>query len=270
MEINKIYNEDCLETMARMPNRFIDLVVTSPPYDNLRSYNGYSFPFEDIAKELYRITKQGGIVVWIIGDAIINGSETGTSFKQVLYFKEIGFNLHDTMIYERVASYPSNDESVRYSQAFEYMFVLSKGKPKTHNLIRDRQNRWGGLSSFGRQSERLKNGKLKPRKVITVSEIGIRFNIWNYATGKGMSTKDKVAFEHPAIFPEKLARDHIYSWSNEDDLIYDPFIGSGTTAKAALQLNRNYIGSEISQEYCDIAEKRIRIYKSQFKLDLKQ
>ncbi len=256
MKVNKIYNENCLDTMARMQDGFIDLTVTSPPYDNLRDYNGYSFDFESIAKELYRVTKNGGVVVWIVGDATIKGSETGTSFKQALYFKEVGFNLHDTMIYQKDSiSFP---EFNRYSQIFEYMFVLSKGKPKTTNIIKDRKN----LSYNGSKkiicSERLNDGSLKKSNGRLLKKHGSRFNIWQISAGHNKSTKDKIAFNHPAIFPEKLANDHIFTWSNKKDIIYDPFIGSGTTAKMAILNNRNYIGSEISKEYCDIAERRIQ------------
>jgi DNA modification methylase len=239
MEINKIYNENCLDTMKKMESDFIDLTVTSPPYDNLRKYNGYSFNFEGIAKELFRVTKNGGVIVWVVGDATIKGSETGTSFKQALYFIQCGFNLHDTMIYKKNScTYPANKKSVRYSQIFEYMFIFSKGKPKAINLITDKKNKWAGSSSF--------DGKIK-----SVPEYSPRNNIWEYTT----SFNDRTG--HPAVFPEKLATDHIISWSNEGDLVYDPFMGSGTTAKMALLNNRNYIGSEISSEYCEIIEKRI-------------
>ena len=245
MEINKIYNENCLATTAKMPDGFIDLTVTSPPYDNLRTYNGYSFDFEAVAKELYRLTKVGGVVVWVVGDATINGSETGTSFRQALFFKEIGFKIHDTMIYSKTGM--KNPSNGRYHQIFEYMFILSKGKLKTFNPIKDRKNKYVGIHG-GEKSFR--------------DEFGMRFNVWLYANGGNNSSKDDV-FIHPAIFPEKLANDHIISWSNEGDLVYDPFMGSGTTAKMAMLNKRNYIGSEISKEYCDIAEKRIiRICKS--------
>lgn len=254
LEINKIYNENCLETMKRMPNCFIDLTVTSPPYDNLRTYKGHPFDFENIAKEIYRVTKDGGVLVWVVGDATIKGSETGTSFKQALFFKEIGFNLHDTMIYaKRGPSSPSNN---RYHQVFEYMFVLSKNNPKTFNPIKDRLNLWG---SWGKNTRRQKDGSLKDlgeRKEKT--KFGMRFNIWKYSVGAGNSTRDKIAFRHPAIFPEMLAQDHILSWSNVGDLIYDPMCGSGTTAKMALINGRNFICSEISREYCEIAEERIK------------
>jgi DNA modification methylase len=255
IEVNRIYNENNLITMGRMPDCFIDLTVTSPPYDNLREYNGYDFNFEEVAKELFRVTKEGGVVVWVVGDETVEGSETGTSFRQALFFMSCGFNLHDTMIYEKTPSYPSGEKSIRYSQSFEYMFILSKGKPKTFNLISDRINRWGGLTSFGTQSEQLKDGTKKIRKKIQVKETGVRYNIWNYATGKGFSSKDET--NHPAVFPELLARDHIYSWSNKGDLVYDPCMGSGTVAKMAHLQGRNWIGSEISKEYCDRAEKRI-------------
>jgi site-specific DNA-methyltransferase (adenine-specific) len=224
--------------MSRMKNCFIDLTVTSPPYDNLRKYNGYSFNFEPIARELFRITKFGGIVVWVVGDATIKGSETGTSFKQALYLKEMGFNLHDTMIYEKNSpTYPASVKSNRYTQIFEYMFIFSKGKPNA-KLLADKQNKWAGFKDF--------SGKLKN----PVPEFSPRNNIWKYTTSFNRC-------EHPAPFPEKLAQDHILSWSNENDLVYDPFMGSGTTAKMALLNRRNYIGSEISQEYVDIANKRL-------------
>lgn len=241
---------DCLEVMQSMDSNSIDLTVTSPPYDNLRTYNGYTFDFEGIAKELYRVTKDGGVVVWIVGDATIKGSETGTSFRQALYFMECGFNLHDTMIYEKDAiSFPDKN---RYQQCFEYMFVLSKNKPKTLNLIQDRKN-----VSFGRKvtgTDRDANGLTKKASCFgqSIKEFGIRWNVW-----KVNSVKGNVKVNHPAMFPEQLAHDHIISWSNEGDTVLDCFLGSGTTGKMAKQLNRNFIGIEISQEYLDIAKQRI-------------
>lgn len=254
IEINKNYNESNLETMAKMPDCFLDLVVTSPPYDRLRTYNGYSFPFEEIAKELYRVTKQGGIVVWVVGDATVKGSETGTSFRQALYFKEIGFDLFDTMIYAKPPRGAVGNNKT-YWQTFEYMFILSKGKPKTINLINDRKNKESREGDNG--TKRLENGDLLKVKRGGYAEYGRRTNIWEYGIGKGQSTKDNIAFEHPAIFPEQLANDHIISWSNENDLVYDCFMGSGTVAKMAIINKRNWIGSEISKEYCDIIEQRI-------------
>ena len=243
IEINKNYNESNLETMAKMPDNFIDLTVTSPPYDNLRTYNGYSFPFEDIAKELFRITKQGGVVVWVVGDATVKGSESGTSFRQALFFIEIGFNLHDTMIYQRKTAPLTHN---RYEQEFEFMFVFSKGKPKTVNHILIPTVFAGkDKGSVGKHRQTHKATKT------VVKEERIKGNIWQYAVG-GMKTN------HPAPFPEQLANDHIISWSNEGDLVYDPFMGSGTTAKTSILNNRNWIGSEISSEYCNIIEERIK------------
>lgn len=187
MEINKIYSEDCLDTMGKMCNQFVDLTVTSPPYDGLRTYNGYSFHFENVAKELYRVTKDGGVVVWVVNDQVSNGSESGTSFRQALFFKECGFNLHDTMIYMSKPRYP---DPTRYGNCFEYMFVLSKGKPNIINLLKDRKNRW--FESFGVQSERKKDGVLVKKKKIEMDEYGIRFNIWKIDTGFGYSTTDIV------------------------------------------------------------------------------
>lgn len=246
---------DCLELMKELDNDIIDLTVTSPPYDNLRTYNGFTFDFEGIAKELFRITKQGGVVVWVVGDATINGSESGTSFKQALYFKEIGFNLHDTMIYQK--NNFSNPSSTRYHQIFEYMFILSKGKPKSFNPIKDRKNVCAGQSNWGINKSRQKDGSFKEKPKKIVSEFGMRYNIWEFMTSKGFATSDNIAYKHPAIFPDKLAYDHIISWSNEGDTVLDCFMGSGTTGKMATQLKRHFIGMEISQEYLDIASDRI-------------
>lgn len=240
MRYDAIIQGDSAKKLKEIDAKSIDLTVTSPPYDNMRTYNGFTFDFETIAKELYRVTKQGGVVVWVVGDQTINGSESGTSFKQALYFKEIGFNLHDTMIWEKNSStFPSNENSIRYTQIFEYMFIFSKGKPKTINLIDDKKNKWAGHKDF--------SGILKK----PVPECSVRNNIWKITT----SFNDKT--DHPAVFPEQLASDHIYSWSNEGDVVLDPFMGSGTTAKMALLLNRKFIGIELSKEYCEIARNRI-------------
>jgi site-specific DNA-methyltransferase (adenine-specific) len=255
----EIYNESNLDTMLRMPDNSIDLTVTSPPYDGLRIYNGYSFPFEEIANELYRVTKYGGVVVWVVGDSTVKGSETGTSFKQALYFKEVGFDLFDTMIYAKPPRGAVGNNKT-YWQSFEYMFVLSKGKPKTINLICDRRNKESREGDNG--TKRLENGDLLKVKRGGYSEFGRRTNIWEYGIGKGQSTKDNLAFNHPAIFPEQLAFDHIQSWSNEGDVIYDPFGGSGTTCKMSYLSNRKSIMSEISVEYCELSKQRLLPYTS--------
>lgn len=261
MRINEIYNEDCLETMAKMPDNFIDLTITSPPYDNLRTYNGFVFDFESIAKELFRVTKQGGVVVWVVGDATINGSESGTSFRQALYFKEIGFNLHDTMIYQKDGSpFP---EQVRYNQCFEYMFILSKGKINIFNPIKEKTL---GYKPSKSATSRDKNGNTVLLKYKQGKNERNLFNIWKISCGYNKTTNDLVAFNHPAMFPEELVKKHIYSWSNENDLIYDCFMGSGTTAKMAILNNRNYIGSEISKEYVEISNKRLDKYINQQRL----
>jgi site-specific DNA-methyltransferase (adenine-specific) len=240
LTLNTNYNMDCLDGLKLLDDKSIDLTITSPPYDNLRTYNGYSFDFENIAKELYRVTKDGGVIVWVVGDQTINGSETGTSFRQALYFKELGFNIHDTMIWEKNSStFPSSVKSLRYTQIFEYMFILSKGQPKTANLIIDKKNIWAGYKDF--------SGKLKKE----VPDYSPRNNIWKITT----SFNDKT--EHPAVYPEELVNDHILTWSNPQDTVLDIFMGSGTTAKMAILNNRNWIGFEISKEYCDIIHKRI-------------
>jgi site-specific DNA-methyltransferase (adenine-specific) len=251
--------------MSQMPDNFVDLTVTSPPYDDLRTYNnkisgkkpqfnGYTFHFEDIAKELFRVTKVGGVVVWIVGDATVSGNETGTSFRQALFFKECGFNLFDTMVYLKPPRGAVGNNNT-YWQSFEYMFVLSKEYPKTINLIKDRENKEARKGDNG--TKRLQNGDLLQLKRGGYGEYGRRINVWEYNIGKGHSASDEFAHEHPAIFPEKLARDHIVSWSNAGDLVYDPMMGSGTVAKMSILEGRKFIGSEINKSYCKIAAKRI-------------
>lgn len=260
IEANKIYCESNIDTMKRMPANFIDLVVTSPPYDNLRDYNGYSFPFEEIAQELFRVVKIGGVVVWVVGDATINGSETGTSFKQALFFMQCGFNLLDTMIY-CVNGTGAKGSNFAYWQSFEYMFILTKGNPKSVNRIADKPNANAGKLRNATGSKKLnKVGTRTERKGVEAPAFSVRPNVWLYNVGQNDIT------EHPAVFPEQLAADHIYSWSNAGDLVYDPFMGSGTTGKMAMLMDRNYIGSEMSSEYVAIAEKRIALHKSQGKL----
>ena len=276
IELNKIYCESNLETMAKMPDCFVDLTVTSPPYDNLRTYNDNidetwgEDVWKPIIKELYRVTKVGGVVVWVVGDATINGSETGVSFQQALWAMECGFRLHDTMIYHRPSPNPPN---VRYYQEYEYMFVLSKGSPNIFNAIL--QPKSINTNKVDKKSinknRRKKNGDITELDDKAVErfikcrdkESRIKSNIWYVPAGYMVSSQDKDAFNHPAIFPENLAKDHIKSWSNEGDLVYDPFMGSGTTAKMAHLLKRKWIGSEISQEYVDLSYKRLEPYLTQ-------
>jgi len=360
LPLNRILCGDSVEKLKNLPDSSVDLTVTSPPYDDIRFYsdeftetfnlsavdfsdeneykrqlsafkkkkiaekltenNGYSFPFESIADELHRVTKPGGVVVWVVGDAVDKGSESGSSFRQALYFKEIGFNIHDTMIYEKNGtSFPARRDGNRYSQIFEYMFVFSKGKPKTHNLVCDKPNKWTGWGSFndkfnfdsiggshtetekqelfelirkalksmgyketqegvtiddsgfdftrvnysklglGISSMRGKDGKLKSRVQKPVPEFSPRNNIWKYNTGKNFSTKDAIAFDHPAIYPERLVEDHVLTWTSPGDVVLDPFVGSGTTTKMAHINERNWIGIDISHKYANLAIERMRI-----------
>jgi site-specific DNA-methyltransferase (adenine-specific) len=249
LELNKIFHGDCLEVMKEIDDKSIDMVITSPPYDNLRSYNGYIFNFEEIAKELFRIIKDGGVVVWIVGDATIKGSETGTSFKQALYFKEIGFNLHDTMIYDKINYIPLTHN--RYEQEFEYMFIFSKNKPNIFNPIKI-ECKSKGSKTNGRTFYQTKTDNIptKGHNNNIVANEKIKGNVWHLSTNSNIKG-------HPAPFPIQLAIDHILSWSNPSDIILDPMIGSGTTAIACLNTGRYYIGIEISKEYVDICNKRI-------------
>lgn len=252
--INKIIEGNCLEIMKDIDDNFVDLTLTSPPYDNLRTYKGFNFPFEEIANELFRVTKEGGILVWVVNDATIKGSETGTSFKQALKFVEIGFNLHDTMIFQKTNPIPQIYRK-RYNGIFEYMFVFSKGKVKTHNPIKV-DCIHAGLKLDGTTYKNYSKGEQKRGKMAKpVKNQKIKGNIWEYVVGK--KKEDQYAKGHPAPFPCALARDHISSWTNEGDVVLDPMNGSGTTCISALQIGRNYIGIDISKEYCDLARNRI-------------
>ena len=244
--LNKIFNEDCLQTMGRMPDETIDMVLTSPPYDDLRTYNSL-FDLDKICKELYRITKQGGVCVWVVGDKSVNGSESGTSFKQALKFMDCGWNLHDTMIFKKKNPMPYIKKNC-YTQAFEYMFVFSKGTPKTANMLTEPCDYAGvSITSTNTNEQSMKAKK----KVYHTKDEKIRQNVFEYVLAG-------TNYGHPAIFPKQLAIDHIKSWSNEGDLIYDCFMGSGTVAVVSIPLNRNWVGSEISKEYVGIINERVK------------
>lgn len=257
--LNEIVCIDALELLRALPDNSVDMILTSPPYDNLRTYKGFTWDFESIAQESFRALKDGGVLVWVVGDAVVNGSETLTSFRQALYFVDTcGFRMHDTMIYQKDGS-PFPDTS-RYLQCFEYMFVLSKESPKTTNLIRERLNKHYGTKITG--SERNQDGSLErmhgAKEGKKYSEYGIFMNVWRLISGFMKTTKDVEAYEHPAMFPEELARRHILTWSNAGDIVMDYFSGSGTTAKIARNLGRNFICCDISQEYVNLANLRLQ------------
>ena len=247
MKLNVIYNEDCLATMQRMQNNFIDLTVTSPPYDNLKTYNGFTFDYKNVIHELYRITKDGGIVVWVVSDETKKGSESGSSFEQALYFIKTGFKLHDTMIWHKPDCFNFGSNKC-YRSSFEYMFVFCKGKIKTFNLIKDISTKNAGKVCSGARKKN--DGSRDQVPSFKVQKYKKRDNVWKISTAKKN-------FGHPAVFPEELVNGHVITWSNTGDIVYDPFMGSGTTAKSALINKRNFIGSEISKLYCDIAKKRL-------------
>lgn len=254
LPIDRIICGDNVEVMSTFPDACIDLVVTSPPYDNLRKYGGHTWDFEGVAQQLWRIIKPGGVVVWVVADATINGSETGTSFRQALRFMEIGFRLHDTMIWERCGAFP---ESNRYHPDFEYMFILSNGKPTTANIIKDRKTSNAGVVCRSRMERQPDGVNRRPNRVFVNAEYAARYNIWQIPSSAQEAGADTIIHGHPATFSQSLARDHILSWSNDGDIVLDPFSGSGTTAKMARECGRRYIGIEIHEEYCEIAHKRL-------------
>jgi len=247
VKLNHIYHGDCVDVMRTFPEGVIDLTVTSPPYDNLRTYKGYTFNFEEIAKELYRVTKDGGVVVWVVGDETKQFCESLSSFKQAIYFVETaGFNLLDTMIYYKQNYAPAYPTLRRYANQFEYMFVFSKGKPTTFNPVQRSKVRNKEEKVAYRQRDGSLKRKIKPKG----RETKDASNVWEYAVGGNTSG-------HPAVFPEKLAEDHILSWSNPGDIVLDPMCGSGTTCKMAKLNGRNYIGIDIAEEYVEMARRRV-------------
>lgn len=263
--LNKAHIGDNVDFMKKLPDDCINLTVTSPPYDDLRRYNGYSFDFEKVANELFRITKPGGVVVWVVGDKTRNGSESLTSFKQALYFNSIGFNLHDTMIYEKVNPLPQNHK--RYEQSFEYMFVLVKGKLSTFNAITEPCKKVGHKYDYSKRKSSSTNesgGAGRKRSEILVTKATKqKSNVWRYSVGQHKTTSDTFAFKHPAMFPEQLAHDHIVSWSNPGDIVFDCFAGAGTTLKMSKKNGRNFIGVELSAEYVDITNERLTKLESE-------
>lgn len=251
MPLNEIIYGDAVDVMQKLPSDCIDLVVTSPPYDELRNYNGYAFNFEAIARGLFRVMKNGGVFVWVVGDKINKGNRSLTSFKQALFFQSLGFNVHDVMIYRK-----KNTPFMRsnaYTNCYEFMFVFTKCSPKTFNPLKTKTVRQGEeMLPFNKKSDGINKkikAELKPEKTLT--------NIWEYAVGLHGSTSDKIAFQHTAIFPERLAEDHILSWTKSGDIVFDPMCGSGTTCKMAKKNGRLYIGCDISKEYVDLAKKRL-------------
>lgn len=278
--VNSVIQNDCLDALFLFDPDCVDLVVTSPPYDGLRDYHGYRFDCAQVAKSLYRVMKPGGVVVWVVADAVEDGGETGTSFRQALTFQDVGFRLHDTMIYEKnTCSFPARRDGNRYSQTFEYMFVFSKGKPKTANLLCDKPNKWAGTTNWGKNTDRGRDGQLRQKKDIKpVKEFSPRNNVWRYVpefekdeaaedvvasevrryvVGGGIGQKDKSAYEQPATFPEQLAADHILTWSKPGEVVLDPMCGSGTTCLAAQRLGRQFIGIDVSKKYCELASRRL-------------
>jgi len=246
-----LFNENCLETMSRMADESIDMVLTSPPYDNLRTYNGYAFDFEAISKELTRIIKPGGVIVWVVGDQTIKGSESGTSFRQALSFIQNGLNLHDTMIWQKTNPMPKV-KTKRYFDCFEYMFVFSKGQPKSFNPIMQPTKQGGKI--YNSTTKQITAGKERVQKTFVLNHERFKDNIWPIAVAQNKTG-------HSAVFPLQLANDHVITWSQLNDLIYDPFMGSGTTAIAAAKHGRRWVGSEISSEYAEMAMKRIEEMK---------
>ena len=262
---NKVHQSDNLEFCRKLDDDIIDLIVTSPPYDDVRDYNSYEWDFTYLSAELYRVLKPGGVLVWQVNDKVIDGNQTGTSFRQALAFQSLGFKWPLTIIYRRPVR-PLKPPYIH--RVFEYMFVFSKGRIKTFNEdeVKDRKNKGYGITRTANAPRNVDGsmGKRSQRK--EVQEFGLREDIWDYNTGHGHSARDKIAHKHPAIFPEKVAEDHIKVWTNPGDLVFDPFAGSFTTAVVAERLSREWLACELSEEYCKIGQERLDNERKQVKL----
>lgn len=250
----KVVTGDCLEVLRGMADESVHLVVTSPPYDDLRAYRGYSWDFLGVVEQLRRVLCDGGVICWNVGDSTVDGSESLTSFRHAQGFKHAGFRMHDTMIYEKVNF--SRPETVRYHQMFEYIFIVSKGAPRVFNPIKDKPNAYAGATTFGKNTMRQYDGSMKERPKNVVAEFGMRGNVWRGNTA-GQEFCGQ-SLPHPAMMPGWLARDLIRSWSNEGDMVIDPFCGSGTTPLEADRLHRHAIGIEIDPDYAAAARQRIQ------------
>jgi DNA modification methylase len=265
--VDQILHFDCVEGMRLLPDECIDLTLTSPPYGEIRRYGGQAFDtakFRAVAGELLRLTKPGGVVVWVVREQAPRGQgETGDSSRQRLYFQEVGFRLHHTMVMDRKGCrWPGRN---RYGHPLEYAFILSRGRPKSVHLIRDRENRHAGkVGTFLRRS---KEGGVEPAgRPQIVPMLGVRGPVWSYAVGRNVTTKDHYALRgHPALMPEKMALDHIISWSRPGDLVFDPFCGAGTTCKMAALSGRHFFGIEVHEPYYQLALKRVREAQDEYR-----
>jgi site-specific DNA-methyltransferase (adenine-specific) len=251
LPLDQIICGDNCEVMRQMPSESIDLVVTSPPYDDLRTYGGHSWDFYGVAWNLKRLLKPGGVIVWVVADATKDGSETLSSMAQAIHFRSIGLNVHDTMVYQKANYAPYYPGTHRYAGVWEYAFVLSSGKPKSFNPIQ-----WPKAAStfarYGSPTSYIRRDGSRKKKIVDASHRQTKdaHNVWVYATGNEKNG-------HPAPYPSLLARDHILSWSNPGDVVLDPFSGSGTTAKMARETGRRFIGIEVNPEYVEISRKRL-------------
>lgn len=261
-QMNCVHLGDCVDGMRGLPESCIPLTVTSPPYGNLRKYGGHLFDFEAVAQELWRVTAPGGVVVWVVADHVKGGTETGDVCRQQLRFQELGFRAHEKLVMSK--SYRLPQKTRYFGDCLEFALVLSKGKPRSINLLRDKENSTPGQCR--RFSQMAPDGRRSvSTKKYTVGRYGVRGKVWYYPRGGQLTTSDRAAFQQTAPMPVEMARDHIRSWSRPGDLVFDPFLGSGTTAKMALLNDRRYLGYEVHEPYFEIAQRRLVNARSEYR-----
>lgn len=263
-ELNEIYCIDCVEGMKKIPDNSVDIVVTSPPYDGIRDYNGFNFDLHETGRGLIRILKEGGIVAMVIQDQTKNFGKTLTSFKTIIdWCDNIGFKLFECVIYRKHGS-----EGAWWTNRFrvdhEYMPIFLKGeKPQYFNKENLKvPSIHGGKVMTGSGSRRT-DGKTNARVTRPINTMKCRGTIWNYLMA---GDKDPIKRQHPAPFPDQIPLDFIECFCPPGGVVLDPFMGSGSTAVAAKKLNRKYIGFDTSEEYIKIAHARLRNTETQLKV----
>ena len=255
IQVNKIICEDNITYLKTLPDECIDFVITSPPYDALRDYNGYKLDLHGLGVELLRVLKDGGICVMVIQDSTRDFAKSLTSFRTIVdWCDNIGFRLFECNIYNRQGT-----EGAWWKKRFrvdhEYMPIFLKGKRPQYF---DKENikipsKHGGKIMTG-ANIRTKNGQTGSRKV-KINPTKCPGTVMTF--GNTCGGESKLKSKHPAVFPNMLAYDMIECFCPEDGTVLDPFNGSGTTTLAAKCLGRNYIGIDVSEEYNKIARERL-------------
>lgn len=253
----RLLTGDACEILPTIRESSVDLTVFSPPYDGLRDYKGKpSFDMAVLGREILRVTKEGGVCCMVIQDATKNGAKSLTSFRTACLFADLGWRLFECCIYSR-AGVPGAWWTKRFRVDHEYIFIFTRGDglprrfDKTSLMV---ESKYAGITAGG--TKRTTKGDFVAIKKTVISPLKCRGTIWHYAASN--TERNKTKSEHPATYPDSLARDIISCFSKEGDLVLDPMMGSGTTGIASVNMGRRFLGIEISVQYMEIAKRRFR------------